>query len=196
MFDVVEKGDYTLNPSRKKIQSDTKWNPRHQTVCDIENHIIRQTSAVSDFNGIDYLVAYEISPFRIEDNEFGEQLSMNTSQLDQIYTHIERVKISADESRVKCERVGNGYGGFVMKNRTVATMLEYAKDKILATIQPKDLIIIEAGEEWKELKRIVEPHTQNIGKNNLVPIPGFNEVILPFIVCSGSDYYTLINVQK
>ena len=152
MYDVVDKGNYILNPTLKKIQSDTKWNPRHQTVCDIDSHIIRQTSAVMDFDGIDYLIAYEVSPFRIEDNEFGEQMTMKTSQLDQIYTHIERVKISADENQVKCERVGNGYGGFVIRNSIIATMLEYAKDKILATLQPKDLLIIEAGEEWRELK--------------------------------------------
>ena len=63
---------------------------------------------------------------------------------------------------------------------------------MLITLDPNQIILIE---NWVELKRIRNGSENNINQDYLKRHPKFDSVKFPFVVCSGLEYYSLINVK-
>ena len=49
--------------------------------------------------------------------------------------------------------------------------------------------------DWQIVHKIADNEAGNIEKNWLSPIPGFSVSYFPFVVSSGNEYYSLINVS-
>ena len=71
-------------------------------------------------------------------------------------------------------------------------MIEYARNKIVVSLHPTDLLMIE---NWKPVKVIFRMMPNNHSKCYLAPFPNFDMKDFPFLVCSGSESYSLINVR-
>ena len=71
-------------------------------------------------------------------------------------------------------------------------MLQYGKDKFIAFVRERDLIIVH---NWKVVKVIVEPDDSNTNKYWMKPIPGFHETDFPFIICNGWHHFSIVNVR-
>ena len=70
--------------------------------------------------------------------------------------------------------------------------LEYARKKIIVSLDPTDLLIIE---NWQPMKIIFRMQPTNTSKYFIAPFPNFDMKEFPFLVCSGSEHYSLINVR-
>ena len=71
-------------------------------------------------------------------------------------------------------------------------MVEYAKDKIIAFIRERNLLIIN---DWQVIKLMEEQDLSNTNKYWMRPIPGFHETEFPFIICNGWEHFSIINVR-
>ena len=78
-----------------------------------------------------------------------------------------------------------------MSTKYLATNCYKIPDKMIISIYPTDLIIVE---DWVDAKLIVRNSAGNIWKHFFLPIPDFNEETFPFLVCSGRENFNLINV--
>ena len=63
---------------------------------------------------------------------------------------------------------------------------------MLVAIDPADMLLIH---DWKVVRIIQDQNPGNKDKCWISPIPGFDEETLPFLVCSGSQSFNLINVK-
>ena len=82
--------------------------------------------------------------------------------------------------------------GIVIKKELVSQILEYAPNKLLLHLQPKDLMLVE---DWKATKIIKDPRSGNRLKQWLCPMPGFDLEEFPFIICSGTESYNILNLK-
>ena len=79
----------------------------------------------------------------------------------------------------------------MIKGPLIDSMLEFSDNQMLLTIYPSDLLIIE------DFKRVRVINSINLGSRKkfwISPLPGFDINSFPFLVCSGSQAYNLINV--
>ena len=79
-----------------------------------------------------------------------------------------------------------------LHNGYVATLIEFASNKLLLSIESELLVV----EKWEPLRQIPSLVKGNMGKEYILPHPDFDQVKLPFLVCSGFDFITLINVKE
>ena len=57
---------------------------------------------------------------------------------------------------------------------------------------PSDMLITE---NWEPLRLIPSASEGNIEKNFILRHPEFDEVKFPFLVCSGIQFYVIINIK-
>ena len=66
-------------------------------------------------------------------------------------------------------------------------------DQLLVHVAPVDLLVIR---DWQAVKRITCYSPMNKDKYCLEPLPGFDIEEFPFIVSSGRESISLINVKE
>ena len=96
----------------------------------------------------------------------------------------------------------NQEGGFEQKltkknsmfihNEFVKAVFEYTFNKIILSLDPSKLLIVE---NWKPIRIIPPDFKGNTDKFYLLPHPEFDEFYFPFMICSGFYQYELINVR-
>ena len=94
-----------------------------------------------------------------------------------------------EESELSIEQQNHS---MLLKYESVYGILEYKPNKIIMTLHPKNLLIVE---HWASTRLIQEDHAGNIQKFYIVPFPNFDEDTFPFLVCSGYEYICLINLK-
>ena len=77
-------------------------------------------------------------------------------------------------------------------NDMVQTVYEYASNKVILSLDPTDMLIID---RWKPVRIIPNIFCGNIEKFFISPHPEFNEYEFPFLICSGFDFFVLINIK-
>lgn len=80
----------------------------------------------------------------------------------------------------------------LLKKENVRAILEYALNKMLVHVSPKDLLIFH---DWECVKLISEPSIGNIQKHWLCPFGDFDVESFPFVVTSGGESFSLVNVK-
>ena len=70
--------------------------------------------------------------------------------------------------------------------------LEYKSNKILLTVDPTGILITE---NWQLLRRISNGSENNMSQNYLHRHPEFDIVKFPFVVVSGLEHFSLVNVK-
>ena len=63
---------------------------------------------------------------------------------------------------------------------------------MIVTVHPNELLVVH---NWKVLDKILDKNQANTSKYWMQMMPGFDEETFPFIVCSGSTTFNLINVR-
>ena len=81
----------------------------------------------------------------------------------------------------------------MLHNEDIESMYEYSPGKLILSLYPSDLMIVE---RWKTTRRIPALVKGNIEKFYIRPHPDFDESSFPFLVCSGFQYYMLVNVRE
>ena len=81
----------------------------------------------------------------------------------------------------------------LIKDEKVEAIFEYSHDKLIMSLYPTDIII---AHNFKVVKIIYKIQPGNFNKHWIVPLPGFDEVEFPFLLCSGRQNFTLINVGR
>ena len=81
----------------------------------------------------------------------------------------------------------------IIRQDYVEAIYEYATDKMIVHLRPKDLLIIN---KMQVCKRIEEDDPSNVCKYQMTTLPNFNEDILPFIALSGGKSLNLLNLAK
>ena len=71
-------------------------------------------------------------------------------------------------------------------------ILEYAHEKVLITVYPSTILIIE---HWMQIHTIEDPRFGNDQKYFITPLPNFHCEEFPFLVSSGYETLNLINVR-
>ena len=72
------------------------------------------------------------------------------------------------------------------------SVLEYKSNKLIISLNPSDMLLTE---NWHPVRHLNASATGNIEKNYIARHPQFDEVKFPFLVCSGLQFYGLINVK-
>ena len=80
-----------------------------------------------------------------------------------------------------------------LKQEVVYATFEYERDKMIVSLAPTDLLIVQ---NWSPVKRVMRNSENNINKFCFMPLPGFNIKSYPFIICSGFEHISLINVKE
>ena len=84
------------------------------------------------------------------------------------------------------------FNSMLLKQETILSALEYARNKIVVSLDPTDLLIIE---NWQPKKIIFRMQPTNTSKYFIASFPNFDMKDFPFLVCSGSECFSLINVR-
>ena len=80
----------------------------------------------------------------------------------------------------------------LLKNEVASSICEFDVNKKIVAIYLVDLLIIH---NWRVVRRLKEDLPGNIQKDYIAPLPGFDAQRFPFLLCSGYDYFSLINVR-
>jgi len=81
----------------------------------------------------------------------------------------------------------------LIANDQVESIFEFARDKFIISLYPTDMLVTHY---WKAVKLIQNNHVGNIDKHCIVPLPQFDEVKFPFLVCTGRANISLINLKE
>ena len=80
----------------------------------------------------------------------------------------------------------------LLKNEYVRSICEFAQQKLLVYSDDcKCFLIIH---DWKVVHEIADSEAGNTSKVWQSPMPGFNVDYFPFLVSSGLEFYSLVNV--
>ena len=71
-------------------------------------------------------------------------------------------------------------------------MCEYAPGKIAVYARPSHLFIVH---DWQVMRRLDDSDAKNQNKYSIEPMPGFDLVKFPFLVCSGEGSFNLFSVK-
>ena len=91
----------------------------------------------------------------------------------------------------KIEKFKNNTEELLIKGPNIASIVEYEEESMIISIEPANLLLIK---EWKKVRVVEDTNQGNTGKHWINPIPGFCKNF-PFLVCSGSQTFNLINVD-
>ena len=80
----------------------------------------------------------------------------------------------------------------LLKDEVANSICEFDVNQMIVAIYLVDLLIIH---NWCVVRRIREEHPGNIQKDFIAQLPGFDAHRFPFLLCSGYDYFSLINVK-
>ena len=72
-------------------------------------------------------------------------------------------------------------------------ILEYSPEKVLITVYPSKILIID---NWQQIHKIEDPRIGNDQKYFITPMPNFDSEKFPFLVCSGYETLNFINVKE
>ena len=50
--------------------------------------------------------------------------------------------------------------------------------------------------DWKVVREIVDPEADNLHKSFMMPLPDFDPIEFPWLLCSGQEKYSLLNVKE
>ena len=88
--------------------------------------------------------------------------------------------------------IANKQKSMLLHNESVDGIFEYAANKIVITLFPKDILVLD---NWETIRIVVEDHAGNDQKAFIAPLPGFDEDKFPFLVCNGYESLNLINLK-
>ena len=71
-------------------------------------------------------------------------------------------------------------------------LLEYAPNELIVSMRPSRFLFIS---DWIPVRHMEQEH-QNLNQCCIKPLPGFDMKTFPFVVASGKNYFSLINVKK
>ena len=80
----------------------------------------------------------------------------------------------------------------ILRNELVYTACEYKSNKMVIAFCPADMLVTE---NWEPVRLIPSASAQNIDKYFIQRHPEFDEVKFPFLICSGIQFYVIINVK-
>ena len=81
----------------------------------------------------------------------------------------------------------------LLSDEMVNSVFEYERDQLIIALVGIDLLIVR---NWIPIKVIHERKLDNIDKYYFTKLPGFDAVTYPFIICSGFDHISLINIRE
>ena len=100
-----------------------------------------------------------------------------------------RVKLDSDGVLVQEKKDENSI--FIYYEHTEA-ILEYAPNKIIASLTPNVFLFID---NWAAIRHLKQPQA-NEYQFDLKVHPLFHEVDFPFVVSSGKSFFSWINVKE
>ena len=80
----------------------------------------------------------------------------------------------------------------LMWYENVEAILEYSPEKMIMTLRPSIFLFVD---EWVAIKHLKQEE-RNFDQWSLKKLPGFNEDDFPYVVSSGKNYFSLINVKE
>ena len=97
-----------------------------------------------------------------------------------------------DEVDLTIELGNNGDNAMLLKKEQVTAIYEFAVNRLIMSIAPRDLLITH---NWQVAHIIQDPRAENIGKKWICPLPTFDKDLFPFIVTSGRNEFSLVNLK-
>ena len=163
--------------------------------CNFTVDIIDSEFAVKGYKySGDFLIAYNIDEtvHKVDCNEIqGEDQSV-LNQVLVIRVEIESSKDESNQKRYKLKQEDYQKNSMKFRHQRLRFALEYKCNKILLTLDPTEILITE---NWQFLRRISNGSENNMSQNYLHRHPQFDIVKFPFIVVSGLEHYSLVNVK-
>jgi len=81
----------------------------------------------------------------------------------------------------------------LLKNEKVESICEFAINRLVLGIFPRDLIVTQ---NWQVAHIIKDQNLANSLKHWISPLPGFDKDSFPFLLCSGRKSFNLVNVKN
>ena len=82
----------------------------------------------------------------------------------------------------------------IISKERPGTIIEVAVDRIMASLwNSPDLLIIQ---DFSKVTRIVDPATNNMYKDCMLPLPGYDAESFPFVIVSGAESTNIVNSKK
>ena len=81
----------------------------------------------------------------------------------------------------------------LLKNEVVNAIFEYDSSQMIVSLAMTDLLIVK---DWNPVKLILRNSAANINKFCFMALPGFNVKTYPFVICSGFEHISIINVKE
>ena len=85
-----------------------------------------------------------------------------------------------------------GESAITLRKEAVNGLLEYAYNKVLISIEPTDILVTE---NWQPIRVLFRMQRTNSEKYFMRQFPQFDVREFPFVLCSGKDNYSIINVR-
>ena len=102
------------------------------------------------------------------------------------------VRCTLDEDdKLKC--IDTKSNSVLLQDEVVQSVCEYAIDKMVISILLTDLLIVHS---WEPVRLIKKDEPGNIQKYFIAPLPDFDEYKFPFLLCSGYEHFSLINIAE
>ena len=123
-------------------------------------------------------------------NPFGLKNSYEGNARMGKYAWVQKCGINLDELTFECNYPANS---ILLNNEYVSSICEYAQDSLLVFCNPVDCLVVV---DWNPVRRIVETEPGNVDKNWQQVIPSFDQDESPFIITSGRQKYSVLNVSS
>ena len=80
----------------------------------------------------------------------------------------------------------------LLKGVLADSLFEYAEDKMIIAMDPCDLLLID---NFRKVRIVQDLNFNNSRKYWICPMPDFDLIKFPFLVCSGSQTFNIINTM-
>ena len=79
----------------------------------------------------------------------------------------------------------------MIENEKVEAIFEYAENKMIVSLSIGMAFI----HNWEVVKVLQKLQLGNFNKHFIRPLPEFHEETYPFLICSGREFFNLLNVR-
>ena len=102
------------------------------------------------------------------------------------------MRVELNQDCLQLIDVDKKHESILFKNEACQAICEYAPGKMAVYARPSHLFIVH---DWKVIRCLYDSDSKNQNKYSIEPMPGFDIIKFPFLVCFGEGSFNLFSVK-
>ena len=119
-------------------------------------------------------------------------MAFNGNKETKLHSWLLRCAMKPSEVSLNIMLPQDGTEQILIRHLEIAQAYEYARNKLIISIHPANLLLVD---NWFVTNEIADANELNTEKYWVLPLPNFNPDSFPFLVCSGRESFNLVNVK-